>query len=58
MTTKRLTPLEQEALEVLDRVGCQYFACEGPDKRPKDMQTCMVCRLIRKLKQKVERGEQ
>ena len=51
-----MTKLETEALEVLEHIGCQYFACEGPDKRPKDMQTCMVCRLIRKLKHKQTKG--
>ena len=30
---KRLT----EAQEVLEYIGCQYWACDGPTKKPIDM---------------------
>ena len=55
----KLTQLEHESIEVLEHVGCQYFACRGPHKRPRDMETCVVCRLLRKLyrqRGQVEKG--
>lgn len=36
-----------ESTEVLERVGCQFFACDGPNKRPVSMKTCRVCWQIR-----------
>jgi hypothetical protein len=41
-----------DMFEALERVGCQYFACPGPDKPIEDMATCYVCAAIRKAKGK------
>jgi hypothetical protein len=41
-----------EMFEALQRVGCQYWACPGPDKPIEDMATCFVCATIRKAEGK------
>ena len=35
--------LLEESLEVLQRIPCQGWACEGPTLRPKHMITCFRC---------------
>jgi hypothetical protein len=49
-----------EALDALEMVGCQFWACEGPTLRPKPMVTCDVCgvtaRLRRRLGKAVRQG--
>ena len=42
--------LVSEIIECLDRVPCQFWACEGPDEPPKDMITCHVCQMLYGLK--------
>jgi hypothetical protein len=37
-------------LESLERVGCQFDHCPGPDVPPVDMMTCHVCDVLRKLR--------
>lgn len=44
-----------EALEALERVGCQFWACDGPSLEPVDMKTCHVCRLTARLQQRLGR---
>lgn len=39
-----------EIIDTLERVGCQFWACKGPDVEPEEMITCIVCRLERELK--------
>lgn len=43
------------AEDSLERVGCQFFACSGPDKPPEDMKTCHVCRTLREIRAEVTR---
>ena len=45
-----------EALDALERVGCQFFACEGPDKPVADMVTCYVCAAIQNLRKAIAEG--
>lgn len=40
-------------LESLERVGCQFFACDGPTLRPKAMKTCHVCVEIAQLRKRL-----
>jgi hypothetical protein len=42
--------LIEEALDSLERVGCQFWACEGPATEPVDMVTCHVCATVAKLR--------
>lgn len=48
----QLTREEEGALDALNRVSCQFFACPGPEKPEEDMATCCVCRVIRALQRK------
>lgn len=34
----------RDVLYVLDRMGCQFLPCNGPDEDPVDQLTCNVCR--------------
>jgi hypothetical protein len=34
----------REVLYILDRMGCQFLPCNGPDEKPVDQLTCSVCR--------------
>jgi hypothetical protein len=45
----------ENAKEVFEFVGCQYWACDGPTKRPEDMKTCMVCRWLYNYNQSKKR---
>jgi hypothetical protein len=37
------TKLILEMFHTLGRNGCKFFACDGPDKRPVSMKTCVNC---------------
>lgn len=39
-----------EAIETLERVGCQYNFCGGPTMQPVDMVTCFACETLAKLR--------
>lgn len=39
-----------EAVEALARVGCQFFACQGPDAPFEPMATCRVCAAVQDLR--------
>lgn len=41
--------LLRDSLAAMERVGCQFDRCPGPDVEPVDMHTCHVCELIRRL---------
>jgi hypothetical protein len=45
--------LIKESLEVLERISCQFWACEGPTLKPKHMITCMRCALVAKLQKRL-----
>ena len=47
--------LLEDALDSLERTGCQFFACEGPTLPPIDMVTCHVCALIARLRRRLGR---
>lgn len=40
----------QEALEALERIGCQFYMCTGPTLEPEDMVTCFACVTVAKLR--------
>ena len=42
--------LLDEAIESLERVGCQFGYCDGPTLDPVDMRTCYVCETLAKLR--------
>lgn len=42
-----------DALESLERCGCQFDFCPGPDKRPVPMMTCHACDMIRRLRRRL-----
>jgi len=46
---KRDKELLEESLGTLERMPCQFWACEGPTLRPKHMITCCRCSLLAKL---------
>jgi hypothetical protein len=46
----RLRKAALEAVDALEYVGCQFFACPGPEKRPVAMATCCRCRTLRHLR--------
>ena len=48
-------PLLAEALDSLERVGCQFVGCDGPTLDPGDMLTCHVCDLIARIRQRLGR---
>lgn len=39
-----------EAIEALERVGCEFEYCGGPTLEPEDMRTCYVCDLLARLR--------
>lgn len=39
-----------DALDSLERSGCQFWACDGPTLRPKPMVTCHRCVTVAKLR--------
>lgn len=54
MATAETEGLVLEAIEALERIGCQFFACDGPTLEPVNMSTCFVCDLLARLR--VEAG--
>lgn len=38
------------AIETLERVGCQFFACDGPTLEPEPMITCHACATLAQLR--------
>jgi hypothetical protein len=44
----RLIEAAPVMLAALRRVGCQFYACPGPNKPFQDMATCFVCEAIAK----------
>ena len=42
--------LMTEVLDTLARLACAFWACDGPNKRPRDMITCARCRALRKVR--------
>lgn len=52
MNENRIKELEtgiKDAIEALEHIDCQFFACPGPDKPYKHMATCVRCDAIRHL---------
>jgi len=49
-----MTPVEDElladAIDSLERVGCQFWACEGPTLTPVPMKTCHRCDVLARLR--------
>lgn len=39
-----------EMVETLERVGCQFWACDGYETPPQDMVTCHCCEVLYRLK--------
>lgn len=39
-----------EAIETLERVGCQFDFCDGPTLDPVPMGTCYLCETLAKLR--------
>jgi hypothetical protein len=42
-----------EALDALEYVGCQFWACHGPTLRPTPMVTCNACATIARLRRRL-----
>ena len=42
--------LFEDLVDTLNRVGCQFWACEGPDAPFEQMKTCIVCDLIVRIR--------
>jgi hypothetical protein len=42
--------LLDEAIETLERLGCQFGFCDGPTLEPVDMKTCYACEMLAKLR--------
>ena len=40
----------QVQINLLVRVGCNFWACPGPNKPHRDMATCIVCSVIKDLR--------
>lgn len=47
---KQLRKTHKMLLETLERAGCQYWCCPGPDKPHRNMATCFVCDAIKKFR--------
>jgi hypothetical protein len=45
--------LLKEVQNTLKRLDCQFFACEGYQKKPEDMKTCARCESIWKINQHI-----
>lgn len=39
-----------EVRDTLERVGCQFWACQGPTLEPVDMVTCFRCVTLAKVR--------
>ena len=44
----QLSKAAPDMLEALERVGCQFSSCPGPEQPVEDGVTCFVCAAIRK----------
>jgi hypothetical protein len=42
-----------ESVEILEHVGCQFWACEGPTLEPIEMTTCGRCLTLARLRQRL-----
>lgn len=58
--TARLTADDMlaDAFEALTNLGCQFWACKGPDVPPQSMETCHRCWQVRRLRAFYERQGQ
>lgn len=54
-TSQSDSQLLATALESLERVGCDFWACEGPTLDPIDMITCHRCLTVAELRQRLGR---
>lgn len=48
---KRRMVLLDDALDALNRIGCQFFACNGPHAPVRDMETCFRCSILHRALQ-------
>jgi hypothetical protein len=48
------TKLLADALDVLERAGCQFWACDGPTLRPVHMITCAACSTVARLRYRLD----
>jgi hypothetical protein len=55
MTAVTEESLLVEAVDALERIGCQFDFCDGPTLEPVDMVTCYVCATLAKLRVAVGR---
>lgn len=56
LSPQRLAADEQllaDTLAVLERAGCQFWACDGPTLTPKPMITCAACVQVAKLRRRL-----
>lgn len=44
-----------EAIDALERVGCQFDMCDGPTLEPVSMSTCYLCETLAKIRAAVGR---
>lgn len=49
--------LFEDVLDVLQRIDCLFWACEGPTLRPIPMVTCCRCNLLAKLSKRLGKYE-
>jgi len=49
--TKRRLKLLDDALDILLRMSCQFFACDGPEAPIRDMCTCARCAVLHRALQ-------
>lgn len=52
--TKAERDLLSHFLTILERFGCQFFACPGADKPYVDMATCFVCDEVSRIKEAIQ----
>jgi hypothetical protein len=45
-----------DVCESLERVGCQFWACEGPTLTPTPMVTCHACATLARVQALTEGG--
>lgn len=45
--------LISDALDALERAGCQFWACNGPTLRPEPMVTCSACLQVARLRKRL-----
>lgn len=49
-TVRRLNKIKR----ALERAGCQFWACPGPNKPPEPMATCFRCQGIKDIRQLIK----